>query len=112
MIDTALKAVGVGSVGTSCAIGLMKGPHPEDWLLLQSKQALPSCVSQQLGEQAGHDGQWVIEGQRQVLHGALGEGKTFDWAMTSFSVTFSDQVEEDHRALLQAMASGRLTSSD
>ncbi|WP_415399717.1 DUF2252 domain-containing protein [Synechococcus sp. W4D4] len=176
MIDTALKAVGVGSVGTRCAIGLMKGPHPEDWLLLQSKQALPSCISQQLGEQVGHEGQRVVEGQRliqcvcdrflgwtttpkglplywrqfrdwkasvpldamkpaslkayaklcasvlaraharsgqrQALHGALGDDKAFDRAMASFAVAYSDQVEEDHRALLQAMASGRLTSSD
>ena len=112
MIDTPLKAVGVGSVGTSCAIGLMRGPHPEDWLLSQSKQALPSCVSQQLGVQAWHEGQWVVEVQRRGLHVAMGEGKTFDWSIASFSVTFSDQVEEDRRALLQAMASGRLTSSD
>ena len=176
LIDTALKAVGVGSVGTRCAIGLMKGPHPEDWLLLQSKQALPSCISQQLGEQAGHEGQRVVEGQRliqcvcdpflgwtttpkglplywrqfrdwkasvpldamkpaslkayaklcasvlaraharsgqlQALHCALGDDKAFDRAMASFAVAYSDQVEVDHRALLQAMASGRLTSSD
>ena len=176
LVDTALKAVGVGSVGTRCAIGLMKGPHPEDWLLLQSKQALPSCIDQQLGNEAGHQGQRVVEGQRliqcvcdpflgwtstpkgipmywrqlrdwkasvslasmkppslkayaklcamvlaraharsgqrQTLHGALGDDKGFDRAMANFALGYSDQVEEDHRALLQAMASGRLTSSD
>ena len=176
VIDTALKAVGVGSVGTRCAIALMKGPHPDDWLLLQSKQALPSCINQQLGGGSGHDGQRIVEGQRlmqcvsdpflgwtstpkgipmvwrqlrdwkasmsldemkpsplkayaklcasvlaraharsgqrQALHGALGDDKAFDRAMASFAVAYSDQVEEDHRALLQAMASGRLTSSD
>ena len=174
MIDTAVKAVGVGSVGTRCAIALMKGPHPDDWLLLQSKQALPSCINQQLGGGSGHDGQRIVEGQRlmqcvsdpflgwtstpkgipmvwrqlrdwkasmsldemkpsplkayaklcasvlarahsgqrQALHGALGDDKAFDRAMASFAVAYSDQVEEDHRAALQAMASGRLTSSD
>ncbi|MDM7960149.1 MAG: DUF2252 domain-containing protein [Synechococcus sp. WH 8007] len=176
VIDTALKAVGVGSVGTRCAIALMKGPHPEDWLLLQSKQALPSCINQQLGEDSGHEGQRIVEGQRliqcvsdpflgwtstpkgipmvwrqlrdwkasmsldemkpsplkayaklcasvlaraharsghrQTLHGALGDDKTFDRAMATFALGYADQVEEDHRALLQAMASGRLTSSD
>jgi uncharacterized protein (DUF2252 family) len=176
VIDTALKAVGVGSVGTRCAIAFMKGPHPEDWLLLQSKQALPSCINQQLGEDSGHEGQRIVEGQRliqcvsdpflgwtstpkgipmvwrqlrdwkasvsldemkpsplkayaklcasvlaraharsgqrQVLHGALGDDKAFDRAMANFALGYSDQVEEDHRALLQAMASGRLTSSD
>ncbi len=176
LIDTALKAAGVGSVGIRCEIGLLKGPHSEDWLLLQSKQALPSCISKQLGEDSGHEGQRVVEGQRliqcisdpflgwtstpkgipmywrqlrgwkasvsleamkpsslktyaklcaavlaraharsgqrQVLHGALGEDKAFDRAMAHFAVAYSDQVEEDHRALLQAMASGRLTSSD
>ena len=176
VIDTAVKAVGVGSVGTRCAIALMKGPHPDDWLLLQSKQALPSCINQQLGGGSGHDGQRIVEGQRlmqcvsdpflgwtstpkgipmvwrqlrdwkasmsldemkpsplkayaklcasvlaraharsgqrQALHGALGDDKACDRAMASFAVAYSDQVEEDHRALLQAMASGRLTSSD
>lgn len=176
VMDTAVKAVGVGSVGTRCAIALMKGPHPDDWLLLQSKQALPSCINQQLGGGSGHDGQRIVEGQRlmqcvsdpflgwtstpkgipmvwrqlrdwkasmsldemkpsplkayaklcasvlaraharsgqrQALHGALGDDKAFDRAMASFAVAYSDQVEEDHRALLQAMASGRLTSSD
>ena len=176
VIDTAVKAVGVGSVGTRCAIALMKGPHPDDWLLLQSKQALPSCINQQLGGGSGHDGQRIVEGQRlmqcvsdpfvgwtstpkgipmvwrqlrdwkasmsldemkpsplkayaklcssvlaraharsgqrQALYGALGDDKAFDRAMASFAVAYSDQVEEDHRALLQAMASGRLTSSD
>ena len=176
VIDTAVKAVGVGSVGTRCAIALMKGPHPDDWLLLQSKQALPSCINQQLAGGSGHDGQRIVEGQRlmqcvsdpflgwtstpkgipmvwrqlrdwkasmsldemkpsplkayaklcasvlaraharsgqrQALHGALGDDKAFDRAMASFAVAYSDQVEEDHRALLQAMASGRLTSSD
>ena len=176
VIDTAVKAVGVGSVGTRCAIALMKGPHPDDWLLLQSKQALSSCINQQLGGGSGHDGQRIVEGQRlmqcvsdpflgwtstpkgipmvwrqlrdwkasisldemkpsplkayaklcasvlaraharsgqrQALHAALGDDKAFDRAMASFAVAYSDQVEEDHRALLQAMASGRLTSSD
>ena len=176
VMDTAVKAVGDGSVGTRCAIALMKGPHPDDWLLLQSKQALPSCINQQLGGGSGHDGQRIVEGQRlmqcvsdpflgwtstpkgipmvwrqlrdwkasmsldemkpsplkayaklcasvlaraharsgqrQALHGALGDDKAFDRAMASFAVAYSDQVEEDHRALLQAMASGRLTSSD
>ena len=42
LVDAAMKAVGVGSVGTRCAIGLFVGPHPDDLLILQSKQAEPS----------------------------------------------------------------------
>ncbi|MFM9041927.1 MAG: DUF2252 domain-containing protein [Vulcanococcus sp.] len=174
IVDTAFKAVGVGSVGTRCAIGLLKGPHADDWFLLQSKQALPSCLPG--GDDAEqHQGQRVVEGQRLMqcvsdpflgwittprgvqlywrqlrdwksaisleaispdslkaygrlcasvlaraharsgdpdrLSAELGEDKRFDRAMAGFAVAYADQVETDHRSMLQAMASGRLTSS-
>ena len=170
VVDTAFKAVGVGSVGTRCAIGLLKGPHPDDWLLLQSKEALPLP-----GQADQHQGQRVVEGQRLMqcvsdpflgwtstprgiqlywrqlrdwkaaigleaiqpdslkaygrlcasvlaraharsgdperLSAALGEDKRFERALAGFALAYADQVERDHGALLQAMASGRLTSS-
>jgi len=174
VVDTAFKAVGVGSVGTRCSIGLLKGPHADDWFLLQSKQALPSCLPS--GDDAEqHQGQRVVEGQRLMqcvsdpflgwittprgvqlywrqlrdwksaisleaispdslkaygrlcasvlaraharsgdpdrLSAELGEDKRFDRAMAGFAVAYADQVEIDHRSMLQAMASGRLTSS-
>lgn len=63
--DWALKAVGVASVGTRCSIGLWVGPHEEDVLILQCKQALPSVL--QPADSPGawkHQGQRVVEGQR------------------------------------------------
>ena len=51
VIDTAVKAVGVGSVGTCCAIALMKAP-PRRLLLLQA--ALPPASTSSL-EAAGHE---------------------------------------------------------
>jgi uncharacterized protein (DUF2252 family) len=68
IVDTAYKAVGVGSVGTRCSIALLQGPHREDLLLLQSKQALASTLVAPLGadqsSQDLHQGQRVVEGQR------------------------------------------------
>jgi len=68
ILDTAYKAVGVGSVGTRCSIALLQGPHPDDLLLLQSKQALASALAEPLGQlQASgeeHQGQRVVQGQR------------------------------------------------
>jgi len=174
VVDTAFKAVGVGSVGTRCAIGLLKGPHADDWFLLQSKQALASCL-QSTADAEQHQGQRVVEGQRLMqcvsdpflgwtttprgihlywrqlrdwksainlesispdslkaygrlcasvlaraharsgdpdrLSAELGEDKRFDRALAGFAVAYADQVEIDHRSMLQAMASGRLTSS-
>lgn len=67
LTDTALKAVGVGSVGTRCAVGVFVGRHPDDVLVLQSKQAEPSVLAPYVPEAIGvpaHDGQRVVEGQR------------------------------------------------
>ena len=60
-----MKAVGVGSVGTRCAIGLFVGPHPDDVLILQSKQAEASVLEPYATTPSPrHHGQRVIEGQR------------------------------------------------
>jgi uncharacterized protein (DUF2252 family) len=63
MKDIAFKAVGVGSVGTFCAIGLfMSGDGMP--LFLQIKEARES-VLECLGRKfSGHPGQRVVEGQR------------------------------------------------
>lgn len=63
--DTALKAVGVGSVGTRCAVGLFLGPHPDDLIIMQVKQAEPSVLEAYASCPAPtHQGQRVVEGQR------------------------------------------------
>jgi uncharacterized protein (DUF2252 family) len=61
--DVAFKAVGVGSVGTFCAIGLFMS-HDGAPLFLQIKEAGKSvleCLGPQYRE---HPGQRVVEGQR------------------------------------------------
>lgn len=65
LVDTASKAVGVGSVGTRCSIGLLLGPRDDDVLVLQSKQAESSVLGPYAtSPSAAHQGQRVVEGQR------------------------------------------------
>jgi hypothetical protein len=65
LVDTASKAVGVGSVGTRCSIGLLLGSGPDDVLVLQSKQAEASVLAAYAtSASAAHQGQRVVEGQR------------------------------------------------
>ena len=63
--DAALKAVGVGSVGTRCAINVLVGDHPDDVLVLQGKQVEPSVLAPYVNTQAPeHQGERVVQGQR------------------------------------------------
>jgi len=63
LADTAFKVVGVGSVGTFCAIGLFMSGDAAP-LFLQIKEAGRS-VLECLGPRCnGHQGQRVVEGQR------------------------------------------------
>ncbi|HIK46171.1 MAG TPA: DUF2252 domain-containing protein [Leptolyngbyaceae cyanobacterium M65_K2018_010] len=39
---------------------------------------------------------------------ALGKSDTFDRAVTDFAVAYADQVEQDHRVLIEAVQSGRI----
>src|SRR5229473_8343316 len=67
MKDLAFKAVGVGSVGTFCCIGLFLTADDEP-LFLQIKQAQNS-VLERLGSQygyKGHQGRRVVEGQQMM----------------------------------------------
>lgn len=65
IVDTASKAVGVGSVGTRCSIGLLQGPREDDVLVLQSKQAQRSVLADHATSPSQeHQGQRVVEGQR------------------------------------------------
>jgi len=61
--DVAFKVVGVGSVGTFCAIGLyMCGDGTP--LFLQIKEASKSVLERLAPKFSGHQGQRVVEGQR------------------------------------------------
>lgn len=62
--DVAFKAVGVGSVGLFCAIGLY-ATADGDTLLLQLKAVRPSVLAPHAGPSVyAHDGQRVVVGQR------------------------------------------------
>lgn len=69
LVDTAIKVVGVGSVGTVCAIGLFATPD-EEMIVLQLKEAQDS-VNLPLAAVASDvatvdNGRRVVEGQRAI----------------------------------------------
>jgi uncharacterized protein (DUF2252 family) len=66
LVDVARKVVGVGSVGTRCAVALlMAGPH--DPLLLQFKEAHASVLEPYAGKSRyANQGERVVTGQRML----------------------------------------------
>jgi uncharacterized protein (DUF2252 family) len=66
LVDVARKVVGVGSVGTRCAVALlMAGPH--DPLLLQCKEAHRSVLEPYAGKSRyANQGERVVTGQRML----------------------------------------------
>jgi uncharacterized protein (DUF2252 family) len=63
LMDFALKVVGVGSVGTLCAVALMMAGE-DDPLFLQIKEAGPSVLETLVGKSTyGHHGERVVVGQ-------------------------------------------------
>ncbi|HLX97947.1 MAG TPA: DUF2252 domain-containing protein [Roseiarcus sp.] len=67
MVDVAFKAVGVGSVGTICVVGLFLSADEEP-LFLQVKQAQHSVLERLSAKLAyqGPQGRRVVEGQRMM----------------------------------------------
>jgi uncharacterized protein (DUF2252 family) len=65
IMDLAHRIGGIGSVGTRCMVMLLEGEIAEDWLILQLKEAGPSCLENALGksEFANHAHR-VVMGQR------------------------------------------------
>jgi len=49
-------------------------------------------------------------GDRIAIAGYLGNGRSFDRAMASFSESYADQNERDYRTLREAVASGRVAA--
>ena len=49
-------------------------------------------------------------GDRIAISAYLGSGRAFDRAMASFAEAYADQNERDHRALQEAVASGRIAA--
>jgi uncharacterized protein (DUF2252 family) len=66
LADVALKVVGIGSVGTFCAVGLFVAA--DTWpLLLQVKEAMPSVLAPYAGASAyANHGERVVVGQRMM----------------------------------------------
>ena len=66
LLDVARKVVGVGSVGTRCAVALlMAGPH--DALVLQYKEATTSVLAPYAGKSRyANQGERVVTGQRML----------------------------------------------
>ena len=66
IVDVARKVVGVGSVGTRCAVVLLMASE-DDPLLLQFKEALPSVLEPFVREcRYANDGKRVVVGQRML----------------------------------------------
>jgi uncharacterized protein (DUF2252 family) len=64
-VHSALKVVGVGSVGTRCYILLLLGRDSDDPLFLQVKEAQPSVLERYLSPSAySNQGHRVVAGQR------------------------------------------------
>ena len=64
LLDSAIKVVGVGSVGTRCAVALFAADD-DDAFILQIKEALPSVLSPYLGpSEFTNHGERVVRGQR------------------------------------------------
>ena len=80
--DIAMKVVGVGSVGTLCAVALLMA-EDDDPLLLQVKEARPSVLAPYAGKsEFDHQGERIVVGQRlmqsasdMMLGWATGTGK-------------------------------------
>jgi len=172
--DIAFKVVGVGSVGTFCAIGLFISDDDAP-LLLQIKEAQQSVLAPFAGpSDYPNHGQRVVVGQRMLqaaadvflgwtesavdaryfyvrrlkdqrladigarlaaalpfyaglcgrtlaraharsgdavsLSGYLGDRTEFDKAIAEFARAYADQTEQDWRALLDAIATGRIAA--
>ncbi len=175
LVDVARKVVGVGSVGTRCAVALlMAGPH--DPLLLQFKEARRSVLEPYAGKSKyDNQGERVVVGQRMLqsasdvflgwtcddeghdfyfrqlrdmkmkidveamsksdwseyvelcgwalarahartgdparIAGYLGKSDAFDEAIEKFSISYAEQTERDHAALLKAIRTGRIPAN-
>jgi uncharacterized protein (DUF2252 family) len=70
IVDIARKVVGVGSVGTRCAVVLLMAGD-RDPLFLQFKEALPSALEPYAGKsQYANHGERVVTGQRMLQSGS------------------------------------------
>lgn len=176
-VDLAMKVVGVGSVGTRCAVALFQAGQ-DDLLILQIKEATKSVLETYGRYQSGfeNEGQRCVVGQRLAqsasdlflgwtsvdggydyyvrqlrdmkagvdltrmrdedlqnyaalcgetlargharsgapayIAGYLGQSDRFDEAVADFAMAYADQTDSDYRSFINAIDSGRVTSSE
>ncbi|MDN5915810.1 MAG: DUF2252 domain-containing protein [Pseudonocardia sp.] len=83
-----------------------------DWKGSAEVETMAPKGMQAYGELCG----WTLaraharSGDRVAIAAYLGKGRSFDVAVRSFAEAYADQNERDHRALLDAIASGRITA--
>jgi uncharacterized protein (DUF2252 family) len=65
VVDAGRRVGGVGSVGTRCSVVLLQGRDVDDAIVLQTKEAGPSCLSPYFPKAAyANDAERIIRGQR------------------------------------------------
>jgi hypothetical protein len=96
------------------------GGPPRDFYVRQLKDWKGSVAMDGLRPQGmalyGRACAWALaraharSGDRIAIAGYLGTSVVFDRAMADFAESYADQNEQDHRALSDAVASGRITA--
>ena len=108
LVDAAMKVVGIGSVGTYCAVVLMMSAN-NDPLLLQWKQAKQSVLEPYAGSSVySHPGQRVVTGQK-LMQSAT--DIFLGWATTNIGVQgYVRQLRDAKiKPQVEAMDAGMLT---
>ncbi len=123
MSDCAFRAAGVGSVGTRCSIGVLVGDHPDDVLVLQSKQAKPSVQAPYVN-QPSPDRNWkgAVDVSQLNTDGLKDYGKLCAWTLAKAHARSGDRraiavhIDEPKRytqgVLEQAMHHAHLAEAD
>ncbi len=86
LVDFAVKAVGVGSIGRHCVMALLMSDDGQP-LVMQIKQAA-----------------------RSVLEPYVGKSETLDEAVALYAVAYADQAERDFAIFQAAIAGGRFNA--
>jgi uncharacterized protein (DUF2252 family) len=101
-------------------LGWTEGDHRRHFYLRQLrdvkiKPMIEGIRASQLGDYAGWCG-WALarahakSGDAAAISGYLGSSPRFDEAVARFAVTYAEQNERDHKALLKAIRDGRITT--
>lgn len=99
-------------------LGWTKGPRNRDFYVRQLRDMkispMPELWTPEIAMEFARTTGWVLaraharSGDSAVLSGYMGSSDVFDKAIAQFSLAYADQAEQDHKALLAAVKSGRL----